>query len=249
MLCFAERKQAAPDETKFVATVRRQLLEAGAAREMQFAQDRGGAPHMRRIRGAPEFKTPIDQIPIQPRLDPERRFRVAHPFKAECDGAGRGKWNEMTGDDHARVSIGTAGMILGSAIDNSDAEAPLRCIVRGTKADNTCTDDNDFFHYARSPQQSGSDGFSRSRASLFTYAVPVMVGIILPSTSSTVPSKMLPVMLSWRHVVPGANFPSAKRHAIFALVPVPQGERSYALPGQRTKLRESAFSDFENNST
>jgi len=36
-----------------------------------------------------------------------------------------------------------------------------------------------------------------------------------------------------------SSFASAARHASFALVPVPQGERSYALPGQRTKLRES----------
>jgi len=39
-------------------------------------------------------------------------------------------------------------------------------------------------------------------------------------------------------VSPGCNFPSAARHASFALVPVPQGERSYALPGHCTKFFE-----------
>jgi hypothetical protein len=37
----------------------------------------------------------------------------------------------------------------------------------------------------------------------------------------------------------GLSLPSAARQASLALVPVPQGERSQAFPGQSTKLRLS----------
>ena len=53
-------------------------------------------------------------------------------------------------------------------------------------------------------------------------------------------SNTLPVTLSCRHGSPGRSFPSACRQASFALVPVPHGERSYALPGHSTKLRLSS---------
>ena len=40
------------------------------------------------------------------------------------------------------------------------------------------------------------------------------------------PVNVVPMMLSWAHGAPSASLPPAARHASFALVPVPQGERS-----------------------
>ena len=62
-----------------------------------------------------------------------------------------------------------------------------------------------------------------------TYAVPVMLGITTPDSIGrldAIPSKTLPMMLSCRQTSPGFSLPSATRQASFALVPVPQGERS-----------------------
>src|SRR6202030_2194364 len=91
--------------------------------------------------------------------------------------------------------------------------------------------------HARMPPANGSPGPISSVASPVMCASPVIVGYTTPSTTSTLPVKTLPTMLSWRHSCPGRNLPSAYRQASLALVPVPHGERSYALPGQRTKLR------------
>jgi hypothetical protein len=66
---------------------------------------------------------------------------------------------------------------------------------------------------------------------------PVIVGMIRPPAGWYVPSNTLPSTLSCRHTSPGSSLPSAARHASLALVPVPHGLRSYALPGQSTKFR------------
>src|SRR5690606_26825229 len=112
------------------------------------------------------------------------------------------------------------------AVHHGDFIALARRVVSAAKPDHAASDNRDFSHALRIPQQSGSRSFSSRCASLFTKAVPVIVGITCPSRSSTVPSNVLPVMLSCRHVWPGRNLPSATRQASFALVPVPQGERS-----------------------
>src|SRR5437870_203184 len=78
---------------------------------------------------------------------------------------------------------------------------------------------------AGTPQQHGSAGLRINVASAVTNAVPVRVGTISPFTLRTVPSNTLPVMLSCRQTSPSFSLPSAKRHASFALVPVPHGER------------------------
>ena len=81
----------------------------------------------------------------------------------------------------------------------------------------------------RIPQQNGSCSSNSSVASLFTKAVPVMVGTMVPvprSSQRNLPVNVLPRMLSCTHGAPSASFPSAARHASFALVPVPHGERS-----------------------
>ena len=49
--------------------------------------------------------------------------------------------------------------------------------------------------------------------------------------------KRLPMIDSWTHRCPLRSLLSAARQAIFALSPVPQGERSYSPPGHSTKLR------------
>jgi hypothetical protein len=54
-------------------------------------------------------------------------------------------------------------------------------------------------------------------------------GKIRPAARSTQryrASKRLPRIPSWTQVSPSASLPSAARHASFALVPVPHGERS-----------------------
>ena len=83
-------------------------------------------------------------------------------------------------------------------------------------------------HHDRIPSLSGSSSSTISVASAVMYAVPVMLGITTPGspTDSMRPSNTLPVMLSCRHTSPGFSLPSANRHASFALVPVPHGERS-----------------------
>ena len=68
-------------------------------------------------------------------------------------------------------------------------------------------------------------------------AEPVMLGSRSPLRSVKLASKTLPIMLSCRQISPGASSPSAYRQANLALVPVPQGDRSYSLPGQSTKFR------------
>ncbi len=64
-----------------------------------------------------------------------------------------------------------------------------------------------------------------------------------------VPLNTLPSTLSCVHSSPSASLPSAARHASFALVPVPQGDRSQALPGQSTKFRLRAVGVVPSSST
>src|SRR5580692_1311653 len=99
---------------------------------------------------------------------------------------------------------------------------------------------NQRFGHARMPQQTGSSGSSRSTFSPVTCAVPVMEGTISPLSRSCqrkLASKVLPIKLSCIQTAPSASLPSAARQASLALVPVPHGDRSYALPGQSTKFR------------
>ena len=79
-----------------------------------------------------------------------------------------------------------------------------------------------------------------SRRSPLTNARPVIVGMTPPSTWRYRPTKIVPTIDSCRQTWPSASLPSAARQASFALVPVPQGERSYWPPGHSTKLRPSA---------
>ena len=68
------------------------------------------------------------------------------------------------------------------------------------------------------------------------------IGAMTPFARSThwnFPANRLPMIDSTTCSSPSASSPSAARQASFALVPVPHGERSYALPGQSTKFRET----------
>ena len=80
------------------------------------------------------------------------------------------------------------------------------------------------------PQQNGSRSSSSSVASALTKRVPVMVGAIWPlraiEPAEAAALNVLPMMLSCTQRAPSASLPSAARQASFALVPVPQGERS-----------------------
>src|SRR6201999_4100368 len=96
------------------------------------------------------------------------------------------------------------------------------------------------FAHARIPQQKGSSGSSLKTLSPVMYAAPVMIGTTSPlarSCQRKLDSKLLPMRLSCTQASPSPNLPSAARQASFALVPVPQGERSEALPGHSTKFR------------
>src|SRR5689334_8772616 len=83
-----------------------------------------------------------------------------------------------------------------------------------------------FYAHAGMPQQKGSRSSSTSSDCAVTKAEPRINGMTWPSMSSMRPSNMLPVILSCFQTSPGWSRPSAYRQAIFALVPVPQGERS-----------------------
>src|SRR5712691_4433285 len=59
------------------------------------------------------------------------------------------------------------------------------------------------------PQQNGSRSSTISTDSAVMWAVLRMIGRIAPSTTLTDPSKIVPMMLSWRHIWPSASAPSA----------------------------------------
>ena len=82
----------------------RQFLKAGAAGEIQVAQQRRGVTNVLRVGRPPEIEPPAQQVPIQPRLDLEGRFGVPHPFQSQRDHAGRGEWHEMARHNHSRVA-------------------------------------------------------------------------------------------------------------------------------------------------
>src|SRR5271167_3782659 len=94
------------------------------------------------------------------------------------------------------------------------------------------------------PLWKGSEFWKKRRDSAVIQARPVMMGWMCPLGALEIfPSKRVPRIPSWIQICPGASLPSAWRHAIFALVPVPQGERSKDAPGHRTKFREELPGD------
>src|SRR6185503_18913586 len=154
--------------------------------------------------------------------------------------AGGGQGDHVAGHDHPRVAVRAAAAVLRSLVEHRDLETLRRGEEGRAEADHAGPEDEDAAgHASRRPKRRGSRSSRSSVASAVTKARPVRRGITRPSASTSYEaSKTLPVMLSCRHTSPGAKAPSAWRQASFALVPVPQGERSYAPPGQRTKLRE-----------
>src|SRR5688572_14315136 len=109
---------------------------------------------MRRRGGAPEFVAPVPEGEIEAGLNVEWRFWIPHPFEAERDHAGRGQWNEMAGDNHAGVAVGTAFVLFFALIDDGDFVAALGGVVSAAQADDAAADDDDALH--RIPQQNGS---------------------------------------------------------------------------------------------
>src|SRR5205823_5584925 len=130
-----------------------------------------------------------------------------------------------------------------AAVEDGDAPAGFGKVMSAGRPNNAAADHDHVpavGHVGR-PVRNGSAGSRTRVASAVTNADPVIRGMTLPSATRTDPSKTLPTTLSCRQTSPGRSFPSAYRQANLALVPVPHGERSYALPGQRTKLRLSAL--------
>src|SRR5678815_2386418 len=152
----------------------------------------------------------------------------------------------MTGHDHAGVAERAPVAAGGIPLDDGDLVAALAQKERGTQPDGAGAADQDMLHAplsergGRIPQRKGSFGSRRNVASAVTCAEPVMNGAISPVRRSHQryrAENTLPITLSCTQTSPSASFPSAARQASLALVPVPHGDRSYALPGHSTKLR------------
>src|SRR5689334_9684996 len=160
-----------------------------------------------------------DLVPKLLRITSERklRLRIVHH-------------DEMA---HARRSRAAAD---DSRFDDRDTQSRARALRRAGRSDDSSADDHDVVAHLRMPIANGSRSSRIKSDSAVMKADPLILGWTTLSITFTRPSKTLPTMLSCRHTSPALSFPSANRHASFALVPVPQGERSYALPGQSTKF-------------
>jgi len=90
----------------------RQFLKAGAAGEIQVAQQRRGVANVLRVGRPPEIEPPTQQLPIQPRLDLEGRFGVPHPFQSQRE------WHEMARHNHSRVAERAAIPLLRIAVEH-----------------------------------------------------------------------------------------------------------------------------------
>ena len=155
-----------------------------------------------------------------------------------------GQRQDMARANQAAIAVRAAAADL-PALDQGHPPAGSHEKISARRADDAAADHDRVSRrrirgHRRMPIASGSAGSMISVDSALTYAVPRIRGRTRPSTIRTEPSKMLPMMLSCRQTSPSRSLPSALKHASLALVPVPQGERSYALPGQRTKFLLSA---------
>src|SRR5262249_46161348 len=144
----------------------------------------------------------------------------------------------VAGADEAAVGV-RAALAEAAAVQHRDRPPRAAQVVGARGADHPAAhhDNSARAAHVRMPVRNGSPGPRSSIASAVTNVEPVMRGITLPPSTRAVPSKMLPTMLSCRQTSPSRSLRSATRQASLALVPVPQGERSYAPPGQSTKLR------------
>src|SRR4029077_12020151 len=132
----------------------------------------------------------------------ERTLGIPHPFQRQTNRSRRSQRHEMARGNHPRVSVRASAVLLGRAIEQGDAMAALRGVVRRTKPDYPAADDGDAFCAQRIPQQYGSRSSRISVASELTYADPRMTGWMSLSTMFTCPSNRLPMMLSCRHGLP-----------------------------------------------
>src|SRR5678809_104159 len=102
----------------------------------------------------------------------------------------------------------------------------LACALRRTRgSDDSGADDHDVTNFNSGhlgmPIASGSRSSIIKDDSAVMKAEPLIRGWTTLSITFTRPSKTLPTILSCRHTSPSLSFPSATRHASFALVPVP----------------------------
>src|SRR5262249_50661539 len=146
--------------------------------------------------------------------------------------------------DVGRADVAAVGVRASAAhrplVDDRDGQAGPLQVVSAAQSDHPAAHHHDPLHGTDPPplpQPNGSSSPSSSVASPVTYACPPTVGTTRSPSTRTVPRNTVPRMPSCRHTCPSRSLPSATRQASLALVPVPHGERSYALPGQRTKFR------------
>src|SRR6185369_17335718 len=135
------------------------------------------------------------------------RFRVVHD-----DEVAHARRRRTTADD--------------AGLDNRDTQSFARALRRACSSDNPGADNHHVVAHLRMPAANGSRSSRIKSASAVMNAEPLIRGWTTLSITFTRPSKTLPTMLSCRHTSPSRSLPSATRHASFALVPVPHGERS-----------------------
>src|SRR5262249_17259581 len=157
---------------------------------------------------------------------------------AERHHARRRERDEVARHEHARVAERAARDVASTALVHHGHLVALgRGVVGRAEAHDPRAHHPDTAAHAAggkappqgAPPSKGARWWRRRVASPVTWAVPVISGTTRPAAALSRrkrPSKTLPMTLSWRHTAPGASLPSASRQASFALVPVPQGERS-----------------------
>src|ERR1043166_5008553 len=108
-----------------------------------------------------------------------------------------------------------------SRLDDRDTQPLARALRRASGSDDPGADDYDVVAHLRKPIAKGSRSSRIKSDSAVMKAEPLILGWTTLSITFTRPSKTLPTILSCRHTSPSLSFPSATRHASFALVPVP----------------------------
>src|SRR6185437_13244793 len=137
---------------------------------------------------------------------------------------------------------GRAATTHGPGLDHRHLHALGAGAIRARRANDAGAhhDEIVMVHVASMPQVRGSFSSISNWPCAMTKAVPLIRGNTPCTPGWYSPSNTVPRMPAWRHTCPGARLPAAAMQASLALVPVPQGERSYAIPGHNTKLRASA---------
>ena len=112
-------------------------------------------------------------------------------------------------DDMSHSGRGRSGRHAGR-FDHDNLQSFCCQCSRTSGSYDTCSYDSDVIsHRSPIPKQNGSFSSKINSLSAVIKADPRIDGMIFSSTMFTVPSKILPMMLSCRQVSPGRNLPSA----------------------------------------